>query len=161
MAPTTLYPTHDDHATHQQDLDHEVDALAADLADETDPTRRAELVELIVLQMLPLGGRPRDAVHAAAASRPTTCSRWPARPWSRRSTATAPAPAPASPPSRTRRSPASSSAGSATTAGRCARPAASRSCGPAWSVEEERLRHVLSRNPERRRARPRPRRLRR
>jgi len=54
MAPTTLYPTHDDHATHQRDLDHEVDALAADLADETDPTRRAELVELIVLQMLPL-----------------------------------------------------------------------------------------------------------
>ena len=54
MAPTTLHPTHDDHATHQRDLDHEVDALAADLADETDPTRRAELVELIVLQMLPL-----------------------------------------------------------------------------------------------------------
>ena len=54
MAPTTLYPTHDDHATQQSDLDHEVDALAADLADETDPTRRAELVELIVVQMLPL-----------------------------------------------------------------------------------------------------------
>jgi len=55
MAPTaTLYPTHDDHATHLRDLDHEVDALAAELADETDPTRRAELVELIVMRMLPL-----------------------------------------------------------------------------------------------------------
>ena len=54
MAPTaTRYPTHDDHATHLRDVDHEVDALAAELADETDATRRAELVELIVMQMLP------------------------------------------------------------------------------------------------------------
>jgi len=51
MAPTT---THDDHVTQQHDLDAEVDALAADLADETDPARRAALVELIVLRMLPL-----------------------------------------------------------------------------------------------------------
>jgi RNA polymerase sigma-B factor len=54
MAPTTFYPTHEDQATDQRDLDHEVDDLAARLADETDPDRRAELVELIVLKMLPL-----------------------------------------------------------------------------------------------------------
>ncbi len=54
MAPTTTFPTPDDQATHQHHLDDEVDALAANLADETDPVRRAELVELIVLKMLPL-----------------------------------------------------------------------------------------------------------
>ena len=54
MAPTTTFPTPDDQATHQHHLDDEVDALAANLADETDPIRRAELVELIVLKMLPL-----------------------------------------------------------------------------------------------------------
>ena len=54
MAPTTTLPTPDDQATHQHHLDDEVDALAANLANETDPSRRAELVELIVLRMLPL-----------------------------------------------------------------------------------------------------------
>ena len=54
MAPTTTFPTPDPQATHQHHLDDEVDALAANLADETDPGRRAELVELIVLKMLPL-----------------------------------------------------------------------------------------------------------
>ena len=54
MAPMTTYPTPDDQATHQHHLDDEVDALAADLAEETDPARRAELVEQIVLRMLPL-----------------------------------------------------------------------------------------------------------
>ena len=52
MAPTTTFPT--DHTTQLRDLDHEVDALAADLAEETDPTRRAELVERIVVRMLPM-----------------------------------------------------------------------------------------------------------
>ncbi len=54
MAPTTTFPTADDQATHQHHLDDEVDALAANLADETDPARRAMLTELIVLRMLPL-----------------------------------------------------------------------------------------------------------
>jgi RNA polymerase sigma-B factor len=52
MAPTTqLEPAHDDH---QGERDETVEVLAANLADETDPTRRAELVELVVLRMLPL-----------------------------------------------------------------------------------------------------------
>lgn len=54
MAPTTLHADHVDHLTHQSDRDHEVDALAAELAVLTDRGRRAELVELIVLQTLPL-----------------------------------------------------------------------------------------------------------
>ena len=53
MAPATISPTHDRTAT-QADLDLEVDTLAAELADETDPARRAQLVEQIVIQMLPL-----------------------------------------------------------------------------------------------------------
>ena len=54
MAPTTTFPTDHDHTTRLRDLDREVDALAEDLAEETDPTRRAELVERIVVQMLPM-----------------------------------------------------------------------------------------------------------
>jgi len=54
MAPSTVSTTHDDHTASQADLDTQVDALAAELADETDPARRAELVERIVIQMLPL-----------------------------------------------------------------------------------------------------------
>ena len=54
MAPATISPTHDDPTASRADLDTEVDALAAELADETDPTRRALLVEQIVIQMLPL-----------------------------------------------------------------------------------------------------------
>ena len=85
MAPTTTYPTPDHQATHQHHLDDEVDALAANLADETDPAsprraRRAHRAEDAAPR-----GRPRDALHAAVASRPTTSSRWPAPRWSRRS----------------------------------------------------------------------------
>ena len=54
MAPTTTFPTAHDQVTYPHHLDDEVDALAANLADETDPARRAELTELIVLRMLPL-----------------------------------------------------------------------------------------------------------
>lgn len=54
MAPATTSLTHDNPPATPVDLDHEVDALAADLAEETDPARRARLVELIVIQMLPL-----------------------------------------------------------------------------------------------------------
>ena len=54
MAPTTISPTHPDSLSHAHGLDDEVDALAAELAEETDPARRADLVERIVLQMLPL-----------------------------------------------------------------------------------------------------------
>ncbi len=46
--------THDDPLVPLHDLDDEVDALAADLAAETDPARRARLVELLVLKTLPL-----------------------------------------------------------------------------------------------------------
>ncbi len=54
MAPSTISPTLDRHPASAVDLDTEVDALAAELADETDPARRSQLVERIVIQMLPL-----------------------------------------------------------------------------------------------------------
>ena len=54
LAPTTFDPTPDSLTSPQRDLDVEVDALAADLAAETDPVRRAELVEQVVLRALPL-----------------------------------------------------------------------------------------------------------
>lgn len=58
MAPTTLQtsPIHPapDHGPAEHTEDAEIDALAADLAQELDPARRAELVELIVLRTLPL-----------------------------------------------------------------------------------------------------------
>ena len=71
-------------------------------------------------------------------------------------TGTAPAPAPGSPPTPPRRSPGRSSAGSATTAGRCAHPGGSRSCGPRSVTEEERLRHHLARDPHDTETRRRP-----
>lgn len=54
MAPTTTDPTTHDFTAQQRDLDTEIDSLAAELADTTDPARRSELLELIVLRALPL-----------------------------------------------------------------------------------------------------------
>ena len=54
LAPTTFDPIPDTLTTPQRELDAEVDALAAELAAETDPARRAELVEQVVLRALPL-----------------------------------------------------------------------------------------------------------
>lgn len=57
MAPLTSSPTLESPATstsRRDDADREVDILAAQLADEQDPDRRAALVELIVLRSLPL-----------------------------------------------------------------------------------------------------------
>ena len=54
MAPTITAPTHHAPLDHQGDLDRQVDTLAAELSCETDSTRRAELVERIVVHTLPL-----------------------------------------------------------------------------------------------------------
>jgi len=54
LAPTMISATHSDFHDRERDVDDVVDALAEELAGETDPRRRAELVERIVLQMLPL-----------------------------------------------------------------------------------------------------------
>lgn len=51
---TLLTPQNTSDFGHAHAADDELDALAADLATEDDPVRRAELVELIVLRALPL-----------------------------------------------------------------------------------------------------------